>query len=133
VQVSERAIINYSYDLCFPIQNGLRQGDALSPLPFNFALEYAIRKVQENQVGNVGNFLNSSVTRSFCRRAQLHEVSPVRDSCIGSYVKFMFYIQGVNKYMLQCSVVYKWVQSDHILLIHPCPETLVLRARMSEM
>jgi hypothetical protein len=34
----------------FPIQNGLKQGDALSPLPFNFGLEYAIRKVQENQV-----------------------------------------------------------------------------------
>jgi hypothetical protein len=28
----------------FAIQNCLEQGDALSPLLFNFALEYAIRK-----------------------------------------------------------------------------------------
>jgi hypothetical protein len=32
----------------FPIQNGLKQGDAL--LPSNFALEYAIRKIHKNQV-----------------------------------------------------------------------------------
>jgi hypothetical protein len=35
----------------FPIQNGLKQGDALSPLLLNFASEYVIRKVPENHVG----------------------------------------------------------------------------------
>jgi hypothetical protein len=29
----------------FPVKNSLKQEDALSPLLFNFALEYAIRKV----------------------------------------------------------------------------------------
>jgi hypothetical protein len=34
----------------FPIQNGLKQEDTLSLLLFNFASEYAIRKVQTNLV-----------------------------------------------------------------------------------
>jgi hypothetical protein len=34
----------------FPIQNGLKQGDAVSPLLFNFALEYSTRKFLENEI-----------------------------------------------------------------------------------
>ena len=30
----------------FPIRHGLKQGEALSPLLFNFSIQYAIRRVQ---------------------------------------------------------------------------------------
>jgi hypothetical protein len=35
----------------FPIQNDLKQGNALSSLVFNFASDYVIGKVQQNQEG----------------------------------------------------------------------------------
>jgi hypothetical protein len=35
----------------FTVQNGLKQGDTLSPLLFNFALDYAITRIQEKQGG----------------------------------------------------------------------------------
>jgi hypothetical protein len=47
---SKMRIGNYLF-YSFPIENGLKQINAFPPLLTNFALEYAISKVQETNLG----------------------------------------------------------------------------------
>jgi len=46
-----RARVGMHLSNMFPFRNGLKQGDVLLPLIFNFAFDYAIRSVQVNQTG----------------------------------------------------------------------------------
>jgi len=46
-----RARVGKNLSYIFPIRNGLKQGDAVSPLLLNFSVKYAIRRVQVNQGG----------------------------------------------------------------------------------
>jgi hypothetical protein len=50
-QTYSKVHIGENLSHAFPIWNGPKQEDALSPLHFNCPLEYSIRKAQENQKG----------------------------------------------------------------------------------
>ena len=46
-----RVRVSTDFSEMFPIRNGLKERDALWPLLFNFALGYAIKRVQVTQGG----------------------------------------------------------------------------------
>jgi hypothetical protein len=48
---SRRVRVGKNLSEMFPIRNGLKEGDFLSPLLFNFALEYVIKRFQVNRDG----------------------------------------------------------------------------------
>jgi len=50
-ETNSRAWVGKNLSDMFPIRNGLKQGDSLLPLLFNFALEYATGRVQVNLDG----------------------------------------------------------------------------------
>jgi hypothetical protein len=84
----------------FCVRNGLERGDALPRLPFNFALEYAIRKVQENQVG-----LKSNETRQLlaCDDVNLLEYSV--DTIIAIIYSYCILKRFENSKILESCIV----------------------------
>jgi preprotein translocase subunit YajC len=48
-EMYSRIWVGKNLSIMVPITNGLKQGDALSPLIFTFGLNYAIKRVQVNQ------------------------------------------------------------------------------------
>jgi hypothetical protein len=50
-EIYSRVQVGKNLSDIFPIRNGLKQGYAVSPMLFNFALDYAIRRVLVNQNG----------------------------------------------------------------------------------
>jgi hypothetical protein len=49
IETHSRVRVGKNLSEMFPIMNGLKQGDVLSPVLFKFALEYAIKRVQINK------------------------------------------------------------------------------------
>ena len=89
----------------FPIRNGLKQGNCLLSLLFNFSLEYAVRSVQVNQDG-----LKSNGTHKFLVYADgvnilgvsVHTIKKNTEALlVGSKGFGLEMNDGKNKYMVK--------------------------------
>ena len=78
----------------FPIRNRLKQGEALSPLLLNFALDYAIKRFQANQDGLNLNGNNLNISKLYSGRN--YEQIQVRECLLSigaEYFIFQFAFQ----------------------------------------
>jgi hypothetical protein len=80
----------------FPIQNGLKQVDALLPLLFNSALEYAIRKVQENRVWQTKWDMSASGLRWWCESTLIDASKEIGLEINAEKTKYMFLSRHQN-------------------------------------
>ena len=91
----------------FPVKYGLHKGDALSPLLFNCALEYAIRRVQLNQDGLklIGiHQLLVYVDDVYMFRGSVHTIKKNTEAIL-TFVLCMFIICIMNQQMHNLSTI----------------------------
>ena len=78
----------------FPIRNGLKQGDALTPLLFNFALDYAIKRIHANRLNNLqkdnSTFNHADAKKIVCRIGWEESLGLDWDNCL-PYNAFLKY------------------------------------------